>query len=295
VDCGRRGDGGHLGVSLDEALRALRVLADHAGEADDNVAVETADAARTLIRNATDIPKARVDCLVASMTLTRHSDYAPLERDLKPWQGNRERSYLRCPLVELHDGSLAWGELHTLHAARYLVNLIAKGQLRCDGTLRQAVSRLSTELDDDFEQVVRDTCKELRWETRSHKMRKFGGKRIERIPGQDIGDVDVLAWDRVTGTVWLLDAKRISPAIVPYAMRHEAKKLGEEVEKHLSRLRWVEAHPAQLLAEIKRPAGDAAWTVKAALVTDFPLVGAYLDSLQLPVWWVDDLSQHLHL
>jgi hypothetical protein len=283
------------GFSLGEALRALRALADHAGEADDNVAVETADAARALVRNSTGIPKARVDCLVARMTLTRHDDYNPLERDLKPWQGNRERSYLRCPLVELHDGRLAWSEVHMLQAARYFVNLVAKGQLRCDGTLRQAVSRLSTELDDDFEQVVRDACKELGWETQPYKMRKFGGKRLERTPGQDIGDVDVLAWDRGTGTAWLLDAKRISPAIVPYAMRHEAKKLEEEVEKHLSRLHWVEEHPARLLAEIRRPDSEDAWTVKAALVTDFPLVGAYLDSLQLPVWWVDDLSQHLHL
>jgi hypothetical protein len=240
------------------------------------------------------IPTPRVDLLLTSLTLTRHDDYDPLARDLKPWRANRERSYLRRPLVELADGRLAWGALHTLQTIRYVLHLIETGRLSCSDTLRRAVRDLSQQLDRDFEKDVENECRRLGWETRRN-VRKLDRTRLERGRGEDLGDLDVLAWDRVSGRVWVLDAKRISPSIVPIDMRREARSLEGYVEKHLKRLRWLETHPLQLIAEIGPPATGDSWVVKTALVSQFPLVGAHLSSLQLPVWWLDDIRRYLHL
>ncbi len=282
------------GFSLGEMMRALRALSDHAEEAEDKTAIKEAGSVRTLVHEVTRIPTPRVDLLLTSLTLTRHDDYDPLARDLKPWRANRERSYLRRPLVELADGRLAWGALHTLQTIRYVLHLIATGRLSCSDTLRRAVRDLSQQLDRDFEKDVENECRRLGWETRRN-VRKLDRTRLERGRGEDLGDLDVLAWDRVSGRVWVLDAKRISPSIVPIDMRREARSLEGYVEKHLKRLRWLETHPLQLIAEIGPPATGDSWVVKAALVSQFPLVGAHLSSLQLPVWWLDDIRRHLHL
>jgi hypothetical protein len=282
------------GFSLDEMLRALRALSDHAEGADDKTAIEETGSSRALVREATRIPTPQVDLILASLTLTRHDGYDLLKRDFKPWRANREHSYLRRPLVELADGRLAWGALHTLQTIRYVVHLIETGRLSCSGTLRRAVGTCSQQLDRDFEQEVEKACKELGWETRRN-VRKLDKKRIERDHGEDLGDLDVLAWDRVSGRVWMLDAKRISPSIVPIDMRREARSLAGHVEKHIQRLRWIEAHPLQLIAEIGTPATGDSWVVKAALVSQLPLVGAHLSSMQLPIWWLNDMRRHLHL
>jgi hypothetical protein len=181
-----------------------------------------------------------------------------------------------------------------LQTIRYVVHLIETGRLSCSGTLRRSVGACSQQLDRDFEQEVEKACKELGWETRRN-VRKLDKKRIERDHGEDLGDLDVLAWDRVSGRVWMLDAKRISPSIIPIDMRREARSLAGHVEKHLQRLRWIEAHPLQLIAEIGTPATGDSWVVKAALVSQLPLVGAHLSSMQLPIWWLNDMRRHLHL
>lgn len=282
------------GFSLGEMLRALRALADHAEEAHNKTAIEEVGSVRTLVHEVTSIPTSRVDLFLTSVTLTRHQNYDPLARDLKLWRANRERSYLRRPLVALSDGRLAWGALHTLHAARYVVHLIATGRLSCSGTLRRAVSDLSQRLDRDFEKDVENACRKLGWETRRN-VRKLDGRRLERGPGEDLGDLDVLALDRASGMMWVLDAKRILPSTVPIDMRREARSLEGHVEKHLQRLHWIETHPMQLIAEVGPPAAGDSWTVQAALVSELPLVGAHLNSLQLPVWWLDEVSQHMRL
>jgi hypothetical protein len=282
------------GFSLGETLRVLRVLSNHAEEMTDKVAVEEVDSVRGLLHEATQIPITQVDLLLKNLILTRCANYSPLARELKLWKANRERSYLRKPVVDLADGRLAWGALHALHAARYLIHLITTGRLSCDGALRQAVRDMSQKLDSDFEREVGNACKRLGWETR-YNFRGLGGQRLERRRGEDLGDLDVLALDRASGRLWLLDAKRISPSIVPIDMRREARSLQGYVDKHLARQRWVMGHPTQLLAEIGPSSSGAPWVVQAALVSELPLAGAHLGSLELPVWSLDGLNEHLCL
>jgi hypothetical protein len=282
------------GFSLGETLRVLRVLSNYAEGMTDKVAVEEVDSVTGLLHEETHIPIPQVDLLLKSLTLTRCANYSPLARELKLWKANRERSYLRKPVVDLADGRLAWGALHTLHAARYVIHLIATGRLSCGGALHRAVSDMSQTLDSDFEKEVGDACERLGWETRRN-LRRLGGQRLERRRGEDLGDLDVLALDRASGRLWLLDAKRISPSTVPIDMRREARSLQGYVDKHLERLRWVIGHPKQLLAEIGPPSNGGSWTVQAALVSELPLAGAHLGSLELPVWWLTGLNEHLRL
>jgi hypothetical protein len=280
------------GYRFEELMRACAALMEHADERLTGTATERRTAVVALVTRKTAIQRARVEAIIDSLILGLCDPYDPLTKEHKAWSTNRDRSYLRRPLVQLADRRLAWSAGHMLSSARYLMTLIATGRLRARGELRHAVRTYSMALDRAFEAQLCDACSGLGWD-RKLRVKRLGGRKLISVSGNDIGDIDVFAFDQRSGQVWLLDAKRISPALVPNDMRREARALGRAVGKHLTRLEWVSSHRPDLEREIGRPAARGEWTIHAALVSDHPLAGAYLASLELPVWSIDELAEGL--
>jgi hypothetical protein len=272
------------GVGLEQLLRLLRALgvlaAPQPGEA--GVATDTPEGLAGRLAAATGIDPAIVAGAVGRLTLGPCENYHAAGAGHRPWRPNRERSYLRQPLVRLGDGRLAWSSEHTAFCARYLHDLIQSGRLAGGPELKKAVGRFSQRLDRQFEAELEERCRQLGWGTRM-RLKKLGGTRLERAPGKEIGDIDVLAWSAAHSRIWLLDAKRLAPGLEARSMKREARKLEEKAESHRERLQWVDARRDRLAAEIGDPAA-AGWTLDAALVLDRPLAGAHLGELPVAVW-----------
>lgn len=99
-------------------------------------------------------------------------------------------------------------------------------------------------------------------------MTLFGGKK-------DLGDVDVLAWDTKTGTVWAIECKRllvdrtigeIGERLADYTTRGTRNKKRTPIQKHLDRVDFLRANLAGVAKVTKTPVADI--KLKAALVTD---------------------------
>ncbi|PZN95078.1 MAG: hypothetical protein DCF30_19405 [Hyphomicrobiales bacterium] len=93
--------------------------------------------------------------------------------------------------------------------------------------------------------------------------------------GKELGDVDVLAWRRETGEVWLIECKRlqfdrtvaeIGERLGDYTKGGERRGKRTPIQKHLDRLAYVRAAPAGLSRVIGIPADEM--RIRAALVTD---------------------------
>jgi hypothetical protein len=159
--------------------------------------------------------------------------------------------------------------------------------------LRSAVGRLSQGLDQEFEVELLERVRGLGWKAKP-RVDEIGGLPLQRRRGQPIGDIDVLAWSPERRLVWLLDAKRWAPGLVPNAIERESGSLADSIEHHRERLDWVNRHMEQLATEIGEDSA-AEWPVGAAVVLDRPLAGAHLGDLALPVWTAWELPGRLSL
>jgi hypothetical protein len=116
---------------------------------------------------------------------------------------------------------------------------------------------------------------------------KVGGLRLT-LDNRGIGDIDVLAADVRSRTIWAIECKALAPARTPHEIAWEMDELvGTEAKlghlgKHARRLEWLTAHLDALLAEFSVQGSD--WTIKGAFVVDDDLLGPYLRETPVPVW-----------
>jgi hypothetical protein len=278
-------------VGFEQLLRLLRSLSDIADKAPEAMAISAAGPLLDTLSTATRIDRATAASAIERLTLEPCDDYDVTDKAHRPWGPNRERSYLRRPLVRLPDGQLAWSSLHTLICSRYLYGLVESGRLRGGPALRKAVQRVSQQLDREFETVLLERVEALDWQALP-RIKRMGDKRLERRRGQSIGDIDVLAWSPGRRKIWLLDAKRLAPGLDAPSMVRDSRALSDHVAHHRERLAWVREHPQQLAAEIHHD-DVTKWDLRAALVVDRPLAGAHLNTLALPVWTFWELPSRL--
>jgi hypothetical protein len=268
-------------VGLEQLLRVLRALCELAEQQPGAVMACTPRKLTASLSAITGIEQPTVEAAIGRLTLGPYPGYDARAAPHRPWRPNRERSYLRRPLVQLADGRLAWSSLHALSGGRYLIGLIEGGRLRGQSAVSKAVGKISQGIDRQFETVLLEAVTNLGWQARP-RVKRLGGVWLERAPGEPIGDIDVLAFAPQRRQVWLLDAKRLAPGLESYAMVRDGETVARLAGHHLERLQWVRRHRTQLTDTLGQDVSG--WTVRAALVVDRPLAGAHMRRLGLAVW-----------
>ena len=174
-------------------------------------------------------------------------------------------------------------------AARQPVPPVTAGRLRGGKGLSKGVMQISQQLDRQFETAVLERLPNG-WEA-APRVNRMAGIRLRRADGNNIGDIDVLAWNPESRHIWLLDAKRLAPGLAPDSMLRDAQKLEANAEHQHERLEWVLRHRGQLSARIGQDCAD--WHVASAIVIDKPLAGAHLARIDIPVWTYWELPSRL--
>jgi len=126
-------------------------------------------------------------------------------------------------------------------------------------------------------------------------------RRVKKVGsgGQAIqppGDIDVLAFNTLTRTIYVLECKNLAFARTPFELASELRGLTEStphhksiIQKHQRRVQWVTENLAQLLAWATLDGGES-WTVRSAVVVDSPVMSPKLRDLGEPVFSFTDLS-----
>ena len=276
------------GFSYDKALRLLRATGDLADtEQDLLVAIERTDLVE-LLQARTEIDASSITQFIEHFTLPAGVQYDPWAKEQRLWETNRASSYIQRPFVGLGHGRIAFTQQHTLTSMHFLDRLIEQGRLRLNGRTWPAVRQLSLRLDRDFEVWLERRCQTLGLQT-ALRVKRLGGRPIEVVRGESLGDIDVLAWSADDRRVFLLDAKRISPGLPPLAILRQAEELVDVARKHRRRLDWVLSHRAELKRHTKGEV-DPSWDVQAALVLENALPAAGVLALEVPAWPVWELA-----
>lgn len=286
-----RRTGEEWGIGLEELTRMLGCLNALAEESKDGVGVCARDTLLEALRERSAISISALSAGLARLTLGPATDYNATDGPHAPWRAFRERTYIRRPVVALDDETVAWSATQVAISARYLYMLINAGRLQDTPPVMKAVGTISQRNDQAFEMSVMDRMHRSGWQARA-RLKKVGGMKLERTPGEPIGDIDVLAWNKQRREVWLLECKRIAPGLNPATSTRESKMLAKTVGHHEERVAWVRTHPGRLARELGvQEAGN--WTVTGAIVLDQPLLGAELLRTGLPIWTMRELPGRL--
>ncbi|MGH2615917.1 MAG: hypothetical protein ACRDJC_11800, partial [Thermomicrobiales bacterium] len=133
------------------------------------------------------------------------------------------------------------------------------------------------------------------------QVKKIGRLPIERVRGQTLGDIDVLAVDVERRRILAIEVKALAPARTPWELGHQLSELfratrdrKSTVQKHSERTEWLRAHKADVLSWFRVSAGaEDEWTVEPLIVLDKESASPYLTTSTVPVTTYHRLRQAL--
>jgi hypothetical protein len=217
------------------------------------------------------------------------------QTDVYPWRHNRALSFIRKPLVKLTqngNGAVVWGPRQVHMSGIYLLNLIQDGRLKATTSeMKQLMSAIKHSLSEGFNQEIYEFFKGLGGVIVRQKVKKVGRYRIERRPGEAIGDIDVLAADVGSRILFSVEAKSLKMASTPRDIAGEMATLfggeGKPVSTvgiHRERQKWIVQHKKEILvwmgldSEVHKK-----WGVVSYIVVDTDLISPYVAKSSIPV------------
>jgi hypothetical protein len=202
--------------------------------------------------------------------------------DVYPWRFNRGLSLLRRPFLRRErdgEAEVIWGPRHLMRALEYWRSTLLSSRYKAHTSeMRSLLSWLNNKRGTAFNRTV------------GQLMRNAGNTvRIEfknedglAVP-EELGDIDVLAFDAQRRLIRILQCKNFVAAGTPYEMKGEIEKLfveatqaGTVPEKLLLQAEWVRIHLPHLLRIIRCDETPQDWRVEPLIVVDRELVTPYL-------------------
>lgn len=254
-------------------------------------------------------PRERVERAFDLLTLRPRPQFAPpgepfrLE-DIYPWRFNRALSYVRRPLVvrpSEQGDEVVWGVRGCYVAHQYLGNLVINGYLKAESPrMRALAGRLRDEDGRQFNKSVTELFEQHEGLIVRSQVKKIGRQRIQRRPGEDLGDIDVLVADLAAQRLRAIEAKTLAIARTPAELANELAETFESsathqaaIDRHVERVRWLRDHLPDVLAWLDIDDEPILWTVEGLMVLDIELMSPHLIDPPLPVITYRELRSEL--
>ena len=239
-----------------------------------------------------------VDSMLDQLCLREVDDFWGLGAEVLPWRFNRSRSYLRKPLISWNvDGTetAIFGHRNTIRTSFELHGQYLSGRLQArTKEMKEALSRSREEKGEDFERRIEsrltDVCDPI-----LRRVHKFGDLDLYDVDGVDLGDIDILALDRSTQSLYMIEAKSLIVARTPRELQNEVSNIhiGEHsaVERLRGRYEWVLQNYRAVLDSLGLT--EAEITVIPLIVIDADLVSARFES-PFDIVTLDDLVTYIN-
>ena len=209
------------------------------------------------------------------------------DQDVYPWRFWRGLSFLLRPFVQVSkEPGLYFISTPQLDRwVCYLVNSITSGSLPerlfSSAEMISYLGHIADKRGAKFTQEVADKLRGLGYVCLTEvKMTRLGA---EKMP--DLGDIDVLAWDSSTSSVFCFECKSLKKALTHKSIVTQLEDFRGDLEKmdylgkHKRRMAWVRTHLNEVSA-LTELEGDFA--IHDALVTSNPVPMKYYDGIDFP-------------
>jgi hypothetical protein len=224
------------------------------------------------------------------------------KQDVFPWRFRRNLSLVMRPLVQVATNPSGWMVSAPLFekAAQYLTGNIYEGRLPdrffSSQKLRSYIGEIVHKHGHAFAETVAGVFRENRYEARTKiKMTELGAHK-----NPDLGDMDILAWRSDSKIVFLVEAKRLTPALTVREVIQRLEefrgdeKRNDSLGKHVRRVRWLEKNLSGIEKLTRIPATKM--RVRSLLVTSESVPMQFFDEMKFPtnqVVPIDELESRL--
>jgi hypothetical protein len=252
---------------------------------------------RRVISESTGMNDANAQVMLDALTLVPVEDYWAAGTDAYPWRFNRDRSYLRRPLVAMPSASsdateLLFGHRNVWLTPRHWLERHLTGRLRAKSReMKQALAAQRDAKGADFETEVEHTARGANIQTVVRRFKKVGSLNLGNVDGEDLGDVDVLLVSP-HGTIVAIEAKALETGRTPGELANEVDSLTTGPKAATVRIQSRVAVLTRHLREVEQVLGlahDPRRRVVPLVVTDAPLLGNYLSTSDVTIAALDEL------
>lgn len=224
-----------------------------------------------------------VNSILSQLCLREVKDFWGLRAEVLPWRFNRSRSYLRKPLISWNVGgtlTVIFGHRNTIRTSFELHGQYLSGRLQARTIeMKEALSRAREEKGENFERRIESTLNGV-CDPILRRAHKFGDLDLHDAQGVDLGDIDILALDPSSQSLYIIEAKSLIVARTPRELQNEVANIhvGEysAVERLNQRYEWVLQNYEAVLKSLNIMAADV--TVVPLIVIDADLVSARFES-----------------
>lgn len=239
-----------------------------------------------------------VTAVLDRITLKQRASFLEIKEDAWPWRYNRDMSYVRRPLVQ-QGNELVFGFRSIYRLGPYWLDNLLSGRLhgRAKTTeMQRCISEARGHINNAFAHSVAARLQALGMTTLV-SVKKVGKNRIVDPNGQDLGDIDVLAYHPDTNSILAVEAKDFEIARTPAEMSNELEKLfhGKKkkkptVELHQRRIEWLRNNVADVVQAMGINSDGAPCKLIGLIVTSDPLVTPLVEASPLLVIPFDDVE-----
>ncbi|MBP2388437.1 hypothetical protein [Paeniglutamicibacter kerguelensis] len=265
--------------------------------ADQVTRIDRSEAISKIIEK-TALTDSTVNAVLDRIVLTARASFLEIKEDAWPWRYNRDSSYIRRPLVQ-QGNELVFGFRSIYRLGLYWLDNLLSGRLqgRAKTTeMQRCISEARGRINDAFAHSVAARLQALGMTTLV-SVKKIGKNRIVDPNGQDLGDIDVLAYHPDTRSILAVEAKDFEIARTPAEMSNELEKLfhGKKkkkptVELHQRRMEWLRNNVADVVQAMGTNSNGAPCKLIGLIVTSDPLVTPLVEASPLPVIPFDDVE-----
>lgn len=222
--------------------------------------------------------------------------------DVLPWRFFRGVSVLVRPFVEIsrHPRVFAISAPHLHRWREYLTRSIISGHLPdrlfLSEAMKSYIGRSSHKRGHEFTRDVAASIQALLPNQRTEIYLTELGAPSD----PDLGDIDVLAWDPASGSVFLIECKHLKPALTVRQVIQQLEEFrgeqdGEDsLAKHQRRVEWLKANPNKLAQLTGIDTSEIRWF--PLLVTSGRVPMSFVDAIHFSKDQVvvdDDLVAHI--
>lgn len=285
-----------FGFTLTELRAVCGGLLDIA-TADQVTRIDRSEAISRIIENAA-LTDSTVNAVLDKITLTSRASFLEIKEDACPWRYNRDSSYIRRPLVQ-QGNELVFGFRSIYGLGHYWLDNLLSGRLQRrakTSEMQRCISEARGRINDAFAHSVSARLQDLGMTTHL-SVKKIGTKRIVDPAGQDLGDIDVLAYHADTRSILAVEAKDFEIARTPAEMSteleklfHGRKKKKSTLELHQRRVEWLRNNVTDVVKSMGIDTNGGPCKVIGLIVTSDPLVTPLVESSPLPVIPFDDVE-----
>ncbi len=240
----------------------------------------------------------RAQRVLDALSMRPEKDFWKLGRQVHPWRYNRERSYLRRPLIVRSQGDseyVLFGHRNAYLATGQWYGQYESGRLQANTPeMKKALATARVRKGDLFEirvdALLRQVCGPVR-----RRVKRIGDHDLRNIDGVDLGDIDLVAYHGPSRSLLLIEAKALETARTPTELRNEIENIlegdGSAVTRLGGRYEWALRNIDAVRSEFALPAGKI--TLKPMIVIDDDLVTRQFEEADFPIVPLDRLLQEI--